>query len=396
MRKFRDFGIKGLYRCGFGEQLGLEGPGYYVYGKLWDDPEQDPRKLLADYCNFAFGKAAPEMLEFYTKLFDRQKITLLPLGVNRWSRKLLSKRKLGELEEPQRLLAARYPDKLMAELRTLLNRAEAKFDTPAAKWLKPYIDTEFRYLELTAGIACCMDALRIKGDPEKAQKMMKLIAERYQMLKNLPKMKPALFGNAPVDQLLAGGRMYGEMTFPFNLKGDTPVCGRTIKVNGPAQNLVNFDVTVQVGNDEKNLYVTFFVPRQKLGEDKLDFYFGGPKGEVYRFTAWFNATRRVYPALRLKTSAENGGNMPVMKPFSDKGMTLKLEGKSGAYIGTFSIPFIAVGGNPEPGAKRYFNASYLKYDPANNKKQQGYGVWESNPARLNWKQDLDRGGIAVF
>ena len=31
-REFLKYGVKGLYRCGFGENFGMEGPSYYVYG----------------------------------------------------------------------------------------------------------------------------------------------------------------------------------------------------------------------------------------------------------------------------------------------------------------------------------------------------------------------------
>ena len=396
VRNFVKYGIKGVYRCGFGEQFGLEGPAYYVFGKLIDAPEADPDGLLKEYCQRVFGNAAPEMEKFYQTLYDRQKITLLPLGVNRWSRMVGTKRRPGELEPPVKLNAARYPDSVMKELRSLLEAGYKKFHTPLSLKIKQRIETEFKYLELTAGIACCMETLQKKSDPAVAAKMMAQVRERNALISSLPKDKPSYFGGAAKDVIRVGGRMYGLTGFPYNIKGDIPACGRTIKVNGPAQNLVDFPHKVQLKCDDKNLYVSFLVYREKTGEDKLSFYFGGAEGKVYRFTGWLDKNKRVFPAIRLKTSVENGGKDEVSKAVNNKGMTLTLTGKPGEWIPCFTIPWSAVGGKPAAGEKRYFNASYLEYAPDNNRKQLRSSVWEFNPARLNWRQSLDRGGIAEF
>ena len=44
-----------LFNCGITHSPALNGPWIYAYGKLCDDSELDYRKLLKDYCLFAFG-----------------------------------------------------------------------------------------------------------------------------------------------------------------------------------------------------------------------------------------------------------------------------------------------------------------------------------------------------
>ena len=77
-KRFRDNGVRGVYRCGKeGDLWGTEGPGYYVYNKLLQDGSLNVNALLADYCSAAFGPAAAQMRRFYDvqdarmRMFDK-------------------------------------------------------------------------------------------------------------------------------------------------------------------------------------------------------------------------------------------------------------------------------------------------------------------------------------
>jgi len=62
--------IQAIYRDGPGALYGLEGPVYYVMGRMFDDPEHSQAKdLVHEFCGAAFGKAAPAMLGFYDQLY---------------------------------------------------------------------------------------------------------------------------------------------------------------------------------------------------------------------------------------------------------------------------------------------------------------------------------------
>ena len=73
-RRFLAHDIRGVYRCGYGELHGMEGPGYYVFNRVLMDPKADPDKLLTEYCERTFGPAAKPMRAFYAALDDRIKV----------------------------------------------------------------------------------------------------------------------------------------------------------------------------------------------------------------------------------------------------------------------------------------------------------------------------------
>ena len=89
--------------------------------------------------------------------------------------------------------------------------------------------------------------------------------------------------------------------------------------------------------------------------------------------------------------------MEVRKPFDPKGagFTFKDNAQQQAEA-EFSIPFALLGGRIAPGTKRKFNASCLRYRPGNNKKQEGFAIWEPNMGKMNWKQEMDRQGTLEF
>ena len=65
---FNRYGMKGTYRCGFGELFGMEGPAYYLFHRLLEDPKADARATLGEYCGGAFGPSAGLMERFYDQL----------------------------------------------------------------------------------------------------------------------------------------------------------------------------------------------------------------------------------------------------------------------------------------------------------------------------------------
>ncbi len=77
VKRFREHGVRGLYRCGGLDLFGTEGPGYYIYNKLLLDGSQNVNELLIDYCSAAFGPAAAVMRKFYEvqdsrlRMFDK-------------------------------------------------------------------------------------------------------------------------------------------------------------------------------------------------------------------------------------------------------------------------------------------------------------------------------------
>ncbi len=67
-RRYRANGVRGIYRCGFGELFGTEGPGYYLFNRLNLDPSAKPQALLEEYYSAAYGAAAGAMRSFFATL----------------------------------------------------------------------------------------------------------------------------------------------------------------------------------------------------------------------------------------------------------------------------------------------------------------------------------------
>lgn len=64
--------IHSIHRDGPGQLFGLEGPVYYVMGRMFEDPEGNTaRQLVPEFCEAAFGKAARPMRSFYDRLYGK-------------------------------------------------------------------------------------------------------------------------------------------------------------------------------------------------------------------------------------------------------------------------------------------------------------------------------------
>ena len=68
VRMLREYGFKGIFRCGYGDLYGLEGPGYYVFNRLLEDRDANIAATVQEYCEGAYGPAAPLMQAFHETL----------------------------------------------------------------------------------------------------------------------------------------------------------------------------------------------------------------------------------------------------------------------------------------------------------------------------------------
>ncbi|MFW6161351.1 MAG: DUF4838 domain-containing protein [Planctomycetota bacterium] len=135
IRMLHDHNVIGIYYCGGGEDWGLEGPAYYVAGRLMVDPSRDVDALVKEYCDGLYGAAAPTMLRFFTLLYDvlDEEMPQLP-GASR-----------AETE-----YATRYPPTMLRRLEALLKAAEAGADTARAKGWVGLTRDAFDYLKANA------------------------------------------------------------------------------------------------------------------------------------------------------------------------------------------------------------------------------------------------------
>ena len=116
-RKYREYGIKIVYRCGYGELFGTEGPAYYVFNKLLFEPSLDETEVFGQYVSRAYGPAAKAMMKFHALQDERiEMYNALDAGID-GNRRVVPKHAAD-------MLAALYPPDVLAKLGNLLAAAE--------------------------------------------------------------------------------------------------------------------------------------------------------------------------------------------------------------------------------------------------------------------------------
>ncbi len=174
VRGFMANGIKGIYRCGFGECMGMESPTYYVFGKMIDDPAQDPAKLEDEFYRTAFGESAGPMREFYQPFFKRlEAFSALGSAYLRDSNLPSS---------PRILLAYIYSPDLLDRMEKSLTRAEKKAVNPKVKKRLELVRFEFNYAKNLGNIMHLYNAYRTLPDQAAFDRLAPLIEERNAIL----------------------------------------------------------------------------------------------------------------------------------------------------------------------------------------------------------------------
>ena len=232
IRLFIKNNVKGIYRCGFGELWGLEGPCYYVYGKMLDDETQSEHALEDEYYRRSFGKAYAPMRTFFLTLYERL-----------WSQYVCPMRNRGFIEQkisefpvlpknPRIVLGAIYTPDLIESLDTNLRRAEALADTPKVKARLKLVRLEFDYVKNLGKAISFYNSYRFNPTQGNFDQLAEAILERNAMINGfynskgamnrLPEMKElTLFGNIPKPLFKTNGRLRAPLSAPFtwNVEG---------------------------------------------------------------------------------------------------------------------------------------------------------------------------------
>lgn len=416
VESFHRHNIHGLYRCGFGELFGLEGPSYYIWGKLLENPAYDRDLLLKRYCRHAFGLAAPEMEEFYRLLNERLKFDLPP-GSRRveWYRPELLNNQTPALIETMRLMAMRYPAEVIGRMDELLTRAEKRNSGELLSLLR----REFDYLKLTVKVTEVFDRLRQSKSGADFQEMLTTLNARNRFIAQLPRrsgVKPpqiaplgvfSLFGCPPVDHLENGGRLLGRLRAPFNWDVDwlsanriQPV-NRVLKTGAAPQLLVQagFDVMKDVIKqqpiwlecrwDSRNLSLIFrcrnLSPEQLAGEEFQTII--GYRGKRW----WFaGRPRRGIASFfeREKTNLETGGDGDRYRQLPQTTASVTLSGsKNGETSVTLKLPWSALGLKPFSGMRLELNAACFG---------RGHYIWEYNLDQKSYRNFKDQTGTLIL
>ena len=347
VKKFHKFGIKGVYRSGFGASFGLEAPVYHMYGKLWDDPAQDYRKILDDFYKHAFGESALSMTKFYNMLYERLD-AFAALDTISSGKALLPR-------NPRAWIGFVYTPEFLESLENLLRTAESDALNYKVKRRLQLVRLEFDYLKNLATIVHHYHSYRLSPDRAGFEKIARAVEQRNKMIdsyfdakgkkksiNNWPEM--VIRGNAAKALLMANGRLAAPMGAPLNwnipalrksgvLPGALrkkvnayPYKGGSLndpdkgawqklpytKLEGIQAGSVKQHTWFKVMYDKKNLYVAFraelpakrtYVPQGHDGsapaKDCLEFFIDpAARKEVYYHFIWNPVPNSTYDAAR--------------------------------------------------------------------------------------------------
>ncbi len=418
--------IKGIYRCGFGELFGLEGPTYYIWCKLLDDPNLAIDALLQKYCRQAFAPAASEMEQFYRLLNERQKLSVAAEEIDWNDPALLSG--TPQLDPNNiRTIMLRFPDAVVATLEQQLQAAEKKFAEPNE--LLKLVRLEFDYLTLTTAAVNQLAKMRANLIAEESAKTLRMLVQRQEFLDAIPRNKsgyaywdgkdnglPPLFGYSTADVLKAGGRLSGPLYAPFDWdvkwlqEKNVQLCGRTVVTNSaqpqyllPAYYYISpsevyserparfsctwTDDTLQI------LLIRENSAAEDCSTHNLNIYLGPTKKDMLFLPGRFSL-RGLANYVLAKTNVENQGQGDLYQSTGKSGGKVTVPApdvtlQPGEISALIEIPLELFAVKPQAGDKWLFNFFY---------RSDAYSaIWEHNYNHVNYYRNFkDCAGRLLF
>jgi len=221
IRMFLKNRVRGIYMCGAFEDPGLEGPVFYVYGKMMGDPSLDPTTLADDFYRAAYGKARTPMKAFFTAMYDRLEFYS---AINRPNFRT-DRPAMRTFNTPEDAYCHFFPAELLIKMERDLERAQAVATDPKVRARIRLVGMEFAYVKDLATIFQLYRAYRLNPDWGTFNTLAAAIRQRNTMIDSWYDKKgrfkrfdgwPRLWGGASRDQLKAGGSLHGVLSAPVN------------------------------------------------------------------------------------------------------------------------------------------------------------------------------------
>lgn len=184
--------IQGIYRDGPGQLFGLEGPVYYVMGRMFDDPEKNAAKeLLPEFCEAAFQNKsiAFYMRAFYDELYHAIALYSDHLGTRcpGWTYQPLpgEGRPRKTVQDPFQLIAFLYTPQVLANLESNLSQSEQLATMPKVKTRLALVRREFEYLKHFARVVHLHQAYQMVPDSASLHRLLDAIDARNAFIATL-------------------------------------------------------------------------------------------------------------------------------------------------------------------------------------------------------------------
>lgn len=175
-----DNGVRGIYRCGYGELFGLEGPAYYVFNRTLSDTGIDVAKTVEDYCARSFGPdAATPMYEFF-ETFDKRLrgINLMEGDLDAGALRPTKDYRDAYDTDAMAQIAYVFSPNVLERMEWKLKTAERLVKTDKQKKRIELVRTEFEYVKNLAQTVTAYAAFRTKPTKGTLDPVLDLVEER--------------------------------------------------------------------------------------------------------------------------------------------------------------------------------------------------------------------------
>lgn len=230
VRRLRENGVRGVYRCGYGDLFGMEGPAYWVFNRTLFDSAADPNRLVEDYCRFAYGPAAEAMSRFHLTLDARIRMMDLIREDNHLGDGVPGGAPLADAvpHSSLDLTAYVYSAETVKRLDGLLSRAEGTEGLSARQKKRlELVRLEYEYAKNLGSIATFYEAYRKSPSAALFGPLGDAVLERNAMLERIfdkndnprrltdwPELRP--FGGVKRPMLAVNGRLSAILGAPLS------------------------------------------------------------------------------------------------------------------------------------------------------------------------------------
>ena len=202
--------VRGMYRCGYGELYGMEGPAYYVFNRTLSNPERAPEALVDEYCRRMYGPAANAMRTFHGVLDAR-----LQLDV-----------KARNAMKPLEALAYVYGGDTIRRMEDWLAYAETLVKEEKHRNRLKLVRAEFDYAKNIGRIASLYCAWQVVPSEELRGQIGRLLRERKEIMAGMLRGKDAVspfpawpevrfMGRLSANDLMHNGRLGAVINAPL-------------------------------------------------------------------------------------------------------------------------------------------------------------------------------------
>jgi len=216
VRMLHAHNVRALYRCGYGENFGMEGAYYYVFNRLLADPKLEVNALVDDFCRHGFGNVSKQMMAFYRRLDSR-----------------LAAHDALEVAArpscPADLFAYMYTPSALEALEGSLSAAERAAEGEKVKRRIALVRREFDHVKCLARISTFHAAYRLSPTPELFKPLAEEVLRRNDLIDGYydakgrlkpvpgwPELRPFGYGDVGKAKVKVNGYLGAVLSAPFN------------------------------------------------------------------------------------------------------------------------------------------------------------------------------------